>query len=256
MAGVEATQALRWIEWLAAISVAQGSLELLAWRRHLRDDGTWRWPTLSRELGWLAPVLAYRPFVVLLVVRLAGAGLLLAGVRGGVAPLLWGTSLLVNLRFRGSTNGGSDMMQMVVLTSLVVAHMGGTSPVVVRAALVYLAAQAVLSYTVAGVVKLVNAPWRTGRALPAFLATPHFGAPRALQRLLANQRTAVALSWAVILFECAFPLALTGSAAAVAFVALAGAFHLGTIAAFGLNRFLPAWAAAWPAVLFTASMAR
>ena len=135
--------ALWWMERLAGLAALQGTLELLVWRRHLRDDGTWRWETLSREMRWLAPLLRYRPFIGILSLRLACAALLLAGVRGATVPVLWLASLLVNIRFRGSTNGGSDMMGMVVLTGVGVAHVGASAPVVVQGALVYVAAQAV-----------------------------------------------------------------------------------------------------------------
>lgn len=252
----DAPTTMRWIEVLASLSVVQGTLELLAWHRACADDGTWRWSTLSRELRWLAPLLAYRPFVALLAARLAGACLLLAGVRGGVVPILWGTSLLANLRFRGSTNGGSDMMLMVVLTALLVAHLGASSAIVVQGALLYVAAQAVMSYFIAGVVKLINAPWRRGTALTSFVSTPHFGTPAALRRLLTRPAPALAASWAVILFECAFPLALTGPRAAALLVALAACFHVGNVAAFGLNRFFLAWAASWPAVIFASTLVR
>ncbi|MCC6930195.1 MAG: hypothetical protein IT359_14515 [Gemmatimonadaceae bacterium] len=256
MMSLTAPATLRWMALLASLSVMQGTLELLAWRRHLADDGTWRWRTLSRELRWLSPLLAYRPFLMVLAVRVGCALLLLAGVHGATLPLLWITSLLANIRFRGSTNGGSDMMLMVVLSALTVAHLGASSPIVVQGALVYVAAQSVMSYFIAGVVKLIDAPWRRGVALASFVATPHFGTPIALRQLLSRPAVAFAASWAVILFECAFPLALTGARAAALFVALAACFHLGNVAAFGLNRFLLAWAASWPAVLHTATLLR
>jgi len=256
MTVLTAPATLRWIEVLASLSAMQGTLELLAWRRHVADDGTWRWSTLSRELRWLRPVLAYRPFLALLVVRLTCAALLLAGVHGAVAPILWVTSLLANIRFRGSTNGGSDMMLMVVLTALVVAHLAAASPMVVQGALVYVAAQSVMSYFIAGVVKLINAPWRRGVALASFVATPHFGAPAPLRHQLTRPTLAFVASWGVMAFECAFPLALTGPRAAALFVALAACFHLGNVAAFGLNRFLLAWSASWPAVLYASTLVR
>lgn len=256
MTSITATTTLRWIEVLASLSVMQGTLELLVWRRHLADNGTWRWSTLSRELRWLAPVLAYRPFVGVLAVRVVSACVLLAGVHGAAAPLLWITSLLTNIRFRGSTNGGSDMMLMVVLTALAVAHLGASSPIVVQGALVYVAAQSMMSYFIAGAVKLINAPWRSGAALASFVATPHFGTPAVLRRQLTRPALARLASWAVMLFECAFPLALTGPRAAACFLALAACFHLGNVAAFGLNRFFLAWAASWPAVLFASTLVR
>ncbi len=254
MTTLDATRALRLVEVLAAVAVIQGSLELLVTRRALSDEGTWRWPTLAREVPWLSPVLAYRPFLAVLGARVITAVLLLAGVHGGTAVVLWVTSLLVNIRFRGSSNGGSDMMLMVVLSALVVAQLEATSPVLVNVALVYIAAQATMSYCIAGVVKIINAPWRSGDALASFLATPHFGTPATLRRVMSGRGALLATSWSVMLFECLFPVALLGPAPAIAMVTIACLFHLGNVAAFGLNRFLLAWAATWPAVIYASSL--
>ena len=246
------TAALRVMELLVAIAVAVGTLELLAVRRAFADDGIWRWSTLAAELRPLRALLAYRPFVALLAARLVLAVLLLVGVRGPVAPALWILTVLVNLRFRGTYNGGSDLMTMVVLTGLVVAHLGHRSPVVVGGALLYVAAQATLSYVVSGVAKMRNPAWRRGDALAAFVARPDFAVPAFVRRALGGGGRLAAASWAVMAFECAFPLALASVGLAWVFVALAVVFHLGTIAVFGLNRFLLAWAASWPAVIFAA----
>lgn len=250
MTPLDAARALRLVEVLAAVAVIQGSLELLVTRRSLSDEGTWRWPTLAREVSWLAPLLAYRPFLVVLGARVIAAALLLAGVHSGTAVVLWVASLLVNIRFRGSSNGGSDMMLMVVLSALVVAQLDSSSPLLANAALVYIAAQATMSYFIAGVVKIVNAPWRSGDALTSFLATPHFGTPVALRQVMSGRGAVLAASWSAMLFECLFPVALLGPAPAITMVSIACLFHLGNVAAFGLNRFLLAWAATWPAVVY------
>lgn len=256
--------ALRWTEVLVGLALVQGTLELLAVRHALRDDGTWRWATLAPELRWLAPVLAYRPFVLLLGLRLAAALALVGGIHGPVAPVLWLTSLLVNVRFRGTTNGGSDMMQMVVLTGVVAAHAGAlvagalfagaSHAMLLRGALLYIAAQAFMSYFVAGVAKLASGAWRDGRALQSFLATPHFAVPAALQRWLGSAPRRRAASWGVIVFECAVPLALTTPVACAGYLAVALGFHVGNAWAFGLNRFVLAWAASWPALLYASTL--
>jgi pantothenate kinase type III len=53
-----------------------------------------------------------------------------------------------------------------------------------------------------------------------------------------------------MVFECSFPAVLIGPGTALCFVAVAAAFHLGNVAAFGLNRFLLAWGATWPAIWY------
>jgi len=243
---------LRILEITTAIWLIIGTLELLALHRTFADDGIWRWSTLQPELGWLRAVLARRPFLAVLGVRLACAGLLLAGVRGPVSLVLWVTTVLVNVRFRGTFNGGSDLMTMVVLTGLVVADLGHRSAVLVNGALLYIAAQVMLSYVVAGVVKLVNPAWRGGTAVREILARRDFNVPAAVQRPVRGRRMAAALSWSVIVFECAVPVAFTSVPAVIAFAAVALVFHVSNVVAFGLNRFLLAWASAWPAVIWAA----
>ena len=249
--------ALRATEVLVAVAIAIGTLELLALRRAFSDEGTWRWVSLAPELGRMGVVLRYRPFLLLLGVRLVAALALLAGITTGglVALVLWVTSLLVNVRFRGTFNGGSDAMTMVVLTGLAVAHLGAGHPVVVTGAMLYIAAQAILSYFIAGVVKVVNPDWRNGEALRAFVARRDVAAPLVVQRLLEGRPARVAASWLVMGFELAFPLALASPPLAFALVGIAAAFHLGNVVTFGLNRFLMAWAASWPAVVAAASLA-
>lgn len=247
-------QALRGMEMIVAIAVLQATLELLATRRDFSDTGTWRWATLSREMPSLAPLFRYRPFIALLLVRLFAAVLLLAGVRGAVAPTLWITSLLVNIRFRGTTNGGSDMMVMVVLAALSVAHLVPASNVAQQGAVLYVAAQAFMSYFIAGVAKAASVAWRDGSAMRSFVRTPHFAVPSRLAEMLATPTVARAASWIVIAFECAAPVALLQPVACATYLAVALAFHLSNAWAFGLNRFVFAWAASWPALLYASSL--
>ena len=244
--------ALRWMEVLIALGVLQGTLEMFAIRAAYADDGIWRWATLVKDLGWFRVLLGYRTFLFVLAVRLLAALLLLAGVRGAVAPVLWITTLLVSVRFLGTFNGGSDSMTMVVLSALVVAHLGAAWPLAERGALVYVAVQSIMSYCIAGLVKLANGEWRRGRALRSFVENPQFAVPGVFVRLFQSATLSRAASWLVIAFECAFPVVLAGPSIAAVLVFCAAAFQLGNVALFGLNRFVLAWAATWPAVLYLA----
>jgi hypothetical protein len=58
-------------------------------------------------------------------------------------------------------------------------------------------------------------------------------------------------SWLVIVFECAFPLVLWVRPQGAALLLACGlAFHLCNALVLGLNRFLWAWLAGYPALLF------
>lgn len=146
-------------------------------------------------------------------------------------------ALLQAARFRGNFNGGSDAMTLVVLLGLAVGRTFSAS-----AGLGYIAAQLVLSYFLAGCWKLRERAWREGSALDRLLALPQY---RSTPLLLPASRW---LGYGVIAFECAFPLSLFGLA--LPFAALGLTFHAVNARVLGLNRFLWAWLAAYPALFY------
>ncbi len=244
--------ALDWTERLVALAVALQTIELLQIRRACRDDGVWSWPVLKLEhgglpaalrapLGWVLP---YDRFMALLGVRLACALALIATGWSPLALVLLFSQLAICVRFRGTFNGGSDTMTVVVLLSLSVA----LHPALERAAVVYIAVQVSLSYVIAGLAKLRQREWRSGAALQRFLQSDHYGAP-AFVRELSTPSVARVLSFATIGFECTFPLALIDPRLCLGWLSLGLCFHVANAVVFGLNRFLFAWAAAYPALL-------
>ena len=246
--------ALRWSEWLVALAVVVGSLELLAVRPAWSEQGTWRWSILRRELPGFGAILGSGPFTLLLVSRAAAAGWLLVTPSLWALAWVWGASLLANLRFRGTWNGGSDHMLMVVLSGALVARAGAGHEVLVTAGVAWIGVQGVLSYAIAGIAKLRSAAWRDGTALPVLLAIPAYGVPVRARRVFDNPRLARVAAWVVLAFECAFPLVLLHPVVAVMGCALAAAFHLGNAWVFGLNRFLLTWAATWPGIVAIATI--
>jgi hypothetical protein len=251
-------EALSWSARLCAGSVALQTLELFAIRESFSERGVWRLSTLSpelealpRPLRWLAlRCLAYRPFLALLALQLAACVWLLARGPAPALLLLLLVTLLVCVRFRGSFNGGSDAMTVLVLLGLSAGALFPGRPRVALGGLGYIALQTTLSYFVAGVIKLKEPSWRRGRALPAFFELPRYGVPASARALAKRPALARASAWGILLFECAFPLALLGPQLCAPLLAAALAFHLLNSAVFGLNRFLWAWAAAYPAVYY------
>jgi hypothetical protein len=242
---------------VSAAAVALQTLELLAIRESFSERGVWRFSTLDPELSalpaplrWSRSCLSYRAFLTLLGLQLAACLWLL--VRGPSALLLvpLAVTLLVCVRFRGSFNGGSDAMTVLVLLGLSVAALFPDRPRAALGGLGYIALQTVLSYFIAGVIKLKEPSWRRGGALRSFFALPRYGVPAAARTLAAQPALGRAASWGVLVFECTFPLALLGPQVCAPFIAAALLFHLLNSALFGLNRFLWAWAAAYPAVFY------
>ncbi len=256
--------ALTWTQRLCALSLVLQSVELLLARQSWFDDGVFSWQILRAEherlpapLAWLfAPVMPSVAFGVLLLLRIPLACLLGAGA-GYAAPLLLFSQLAIGARFRGTYNGGSDYMSVVVLCALSAAWLSAGSPTLVKASLAYACVQLVLSYFIAGVVKLVRAPWRSGAALSTLVQPEHYGTPRWVARALHAPAASRPLSWLLLAFECGFPLALTGPTLALGAMTLGLAFHIANFVVFGLNRFVFAWLAAYPSLLFfSAALAR
>lgn len=181
------------------------------------------------------------------------AVLAVALIWGGSAPVVLGVlcihSLFVLRHFGGPYNGGSDKMGLLVLYCLTAAHLlpQGLGQ---EFALGYLAVQVVLSYFISGQVKIANAEWRAGHALRDVFDFSAYPVSKRLRGLAAFPRLMRGASWAVIGFELAFPLSLLWTPALLAALVLAAGFHLANAAVFGLNRFVWAWAAAYPALIW------
>lgn len=250
-------EAVSLTERLLGFALLLQTVELLQLRRHVADDGVWAWEVLAAEhaelpapLRWLfALLLPARRFVSLLWLRGLLAVALAAGI-GLSAPALLLTQLAICARFRGTFNGGSDYMSVVVLLGVSGAACFASSPRVVTACLGYVCVQLVFSYFVAGVIKVAQPSWRSGSGLGRLLSANRYGTPPWLARLGTRPALGAVASWAVLAFECGFPLALLGPRIALIFLGLGALFHVGNLVAFGLNRFLFAWLAAYPALWF------
>ncbi len=264
--------AIRSCATLVALAVLLQGVELWSLRRHCGASGIWRWSILKREYGRLAPVFGLLlgdriwPWLIALQVGLAAVLLDLPLVPGReVSPvplLLSGVVLLGSMRFRGTFNGGSDCMTLVVLLSVAGSHLAGLSDTACRVALGYIALQAVLSYAVAGWVKLREPAWRNGSALPMFLSLPQHAVPAWVGRLFSNRSVARLAGWGVIAGELGLAMVTTllavwpgrhpdGLAAAgLGLLALGMLFHLANAWVLGLNRFFWAWLATYPAIAY------
>ncbi len=248
---------LSWTERLLGFALLLQTLELLQLRRAFSDAGVFRWSILAAEhralpapLRWMfAVLLPYRPFLLLLVLRLPLIALLMLGVHVAALPLLL-SQLAIGARFRGTFNGGSDYMTVVLLLAVAVGSLRPQSATLLTACLAYVCVQLTFSYFIAGIVKLVKPEWRSGAALAGLLGSNRYGTPRWLARLAARPALARGGAWAVLGFECTFPFALLDARLAVGLLGLGALFHVGNVLAFGLNRFLFAWLAAYPALLY------
>ena len=257
-------QALSLTYLLAGVSNLIQAAELLSLRPAWRDlDGVWRWSELAPEFEKLPGparrlaelTLPEQPFFLLQSARILAALLLILQPDSYITTTalwicLFGT-LATSVRWRGAFNGGSDAMSLVVLWPLALASLMPW-PLTQHLALAYIGVQTLLSYWIAGLVKLAQPSWRQGKALKLFFETPQYNVPSLIRVWIRRPGAAFLLGWGVLLFELLSPLALSSPTATLFFLPAAGFFHLINAAVLGLNRFTWAWLSAYPAVIVLA----
>lgn len=201
----------------------------------------------QQSLEHLAMLLTDR---LLFGTRLILALMLAAGIgTAATETLLLLTSAIILKRCDGPYNGGSDRLAVLMLFCLLLANMLPQQRWR-ELALGYLAAQLLLSYAMAGWVKIVNPDWRNGRALNDVFAFSAYPVSEKLRELAQRPRLLFYASWGVMLFELAFPLSLFDVRALYVALTIAALFHIANALLFGLNRFVWVWIAAYPSLLW------
>lgn len=241
--------AIRTTQILLGIGVVSQSVEILA-SRH----GHARLCAGNRPLGFSMQWLTAK-----MVVRLALASVLICGFGkylSVIEPIFY-LSLIIStagliLRFSGPLGGGSDSMLFQVLIGLLIASFSVANPGLTRIGLGWIAAQSVLSYFLAGVAKLKSKNWQRGIAFEHLMKSSGPYVLFAPARNIAGSKTlCLAASWGIILFELVFPVVLFLPWEGKLMLLSTGIFfHITNAAVLGLNRFIWAWAATYPALLY------
>ncbi|MCA1845618.1 MAG: hypothetical protein LC792_20975 [Actinobacteria bacterium] len=238
------------------------SLEWMALRKELRPDGALPWkltgsrrfllehPALQRLLSRL-----YEPpyVLVLILARAASAAALVAMAIADVGLLapfaaLGLSTMLLHYRHPYGLDG-SDQVTVIISIGLAV----GLALGVESLALAFVAAQAVLSYFIAGVSKLGGPVWRDGTAVPAILSTRTYGHPPLGALLVELPLIGRGLTWSTVAFESLFPLALLAPIEVLlAFLVFGAMLHIGTAVTMGLNVFAWSFIATYPCIIWAA----
>lgn len=159
-------------------------------------------------------------------------------------------TLLIGIRSWFGADG-AHQMNIIVLFALVIAAVPGGNSDLVTACLAFIAAQAGLSYLIAGLSKLTSPIWRSGAALPGIMSTEIYGHDGLFRILSRRARLARAGCWLTISLETAFvPLCLISPITAVVALCAMAAFHVGIAAVMGLNGFLVSFIATYPAIWY------
>lgn len=156
--------------------------------------------------------------------------------------------------FALSLRGGSDgagKIALVAAVGLILQVAGLLTGVhdLLLAGVLWTGGQLAVAYFAAGASKALLAPWRNGQAVRGAL-TSYTAGHRWTAAALRGDKLALALGWAIILAEIAFPLALFAPLPAM-LSALGAMFllHLGIAVIMGLNTYPWAFLAAYPSAL-------
>jgi hypothetical protein len=158
-------------------------------------------------------------------------------------------SLLVCMRLPW-TKGADSQLNLITCGAISLTLCSDT-PTVATWCLYFLTLQLCLAYFAAGYHKLRSPDWRNGCALPGLLSTRLFGAPALAAWLDRRVVVSMALGWATILWELSFPVVLVAPRPVVWCYFCCGVlFHLSTAVTMGLNKFIWAFLALYPAALY------
>jgi hypothetical protein len=162
------------------------------------------------------------------------------------ALIIFFTQIYFALRYRGSFNGGSDYLGLMISLGLCLILLFPNFPLIDRGVMYYLALQLTFSYFFAGQIKVKEILWRRGEALPAFFKQTIFIKNSFLESLIKHKKLMFLLSWFVMLWEISFPLVWINSTICLIYCFIGLLFHLGNFWIFGLNRFLLLWPLLYP----------
>lgn len=245
------------------VGVLISSLEYLIIHKEFKENGIFSWKIFSSRndvlKGWfpwqkLSFLFSYRAFLIMHSLRIICVVLLPFIPNNSFKVLLLGilviSSLLYSFRTIAGLDGSDQMNGIISITLFIVYAID--EEVVYKAGLIFISAQCILSYLVAGIAKWRSAQWRNGQAVFEIMNTRTYGyrwvanklaqAPRLVNRIL---------SWSIILFEVFFiTLLLLPAPWLYVFIFCGILFHGYNAAAMGLNNFFWAFLAAYPALLY------
>lgn len=159
------------------------------------------------------------------------------------------TMLFTWRRFIG--DDGSDQMTTIILVTVMLSAGFGSGLVALAIGLWFLAFQACLSYVSAGLAKAFSPEWRDGSAIFKVFNTEAYGLRPVAALVRAHPIVGGVAAWSVIVFECLFPLVVIAPPPVMmGLLSMGLLFHVLCAVIMGLNSFLWAFTATYPAVVF------
>jgi hypothetical protein len=229
------------------------TLELWRIRSACSDDGIWQAQDLKLQGLWMSRLIlsskSFEGFLILRMLMILAAGL---SPTSSLFLFLFASQLLLQFRFRGPFNGGSDYLTTQALASIWIRHSFPESDLIQQMCLLYLGLQVCLSYFISGFTKAFSSSWRKGLALQEFLLAPKYLVPLAWQQRAREGSLLLRIgTYAVLCFELCFPFTLLHPSLCLVAMLIGACFHWMNFRVFGLNRFFWIWLACYPALYET-----
>ncbi len=258
---------IRLIGFIAAVGSVVSACEYIVGPQRFSDNGILSWDVSKFHGKWSISgysaaianyFLSFQRFRYILLARLisalAVALMVLLGKPLSPIPLLVLviSTICIDLRSPFGLDGAYHM-SLIIFVSLFLGSLFPVDSVVREACVWFIALQAGLSYLVAGVSKIPSPVWRNGTGLVGIFSTSIYG-NQFIFKLLSRHPTLAAVgSWGIIVFECSFILAFFLDVRYTLVVLGMGVFfHILNAVFMGLNGFLFAFVATYPAVLYVA----
>lgn len=246
---------LELITRLISFAVVLQGLEMLLIHHAWSKNGAWDWEVLKREYSpkmqkYLSGFLDEKHFLILMCVQVFLAAINMFAAHYLLSGALLFTTVLTAMRFRGTFNGGSDYMTTLVLLAVFIGGFFADNSLGQLACFAYIGIQTILSYFIAGLIKLKEKSWRDGRAIKEFLLHSNYPVDSNTKALIKKPIFAHMASIIILIFECSFPLALMDKRICLIYLCIGFLFHLENFFVLGLNRFVFAWLAAYPALYY------
>jgi hypothetical protein len=263
-----AAGALALVESIAAIGTAITGIETLTRYQMLRADGVLSWEVSRLRTNWyatsrvadcLSKVFRYPNALVLYAGRLFLALFVVLGNLNVTPfyPQLVAFSILGLATIHALLavrcplgRDGAEQFLGLTFTACWLCRLAGGSNFAAQSTVLFIALQASLSYATAGWLKATTPLWWNGHYLGRILSTRAYGTRSIGEYLVATPAASKHLSRIVIVLEIVFPLALVlpQPFCRALVVAMLG-FHVINAFVMGLNNFIWAFGATYPAVL-------
>jgi hypothetical protein len=148
------------------------------------------------------------------------------------------------------TKGGDTQLTLITYSAISLTLLSDT-PIAAGYCLYFLTLQLCLAYFAAGFHKLRSPVWRNGAALPGILSTRLFGSPALAAWLDRHRLLARFMSLTTIFWELSFPVVLVAPReVGLCYFACGVLFHVSTAFTMGLNKFIWAFIALYPAAIY------